>query len=256
MENALPISLKRVLRHTVPWFYDQLWRFGPRNYPIVRAITRDGGWTVHSGPFVGMRFVRHSTGSSLPPKLLGAYERELHGFVERAVAARPSRVVDVGSAEGYYAVGFAMRLPGAQIHAFDTEPLARTLCRDLARLNGVEDRVYTHGLCTQQNLAELAPALIICDCEGCELELLDPVRVPELAACSLVVELHDFLDPRISREILTRFEPTHTIETVSSGPHRVQDYPELAGLTPELAELALEEARPGIMEWAYMIPRP
>jgi hypothetical protein len=202
-----------------------------------------------------MRYLRHSAGSALAPKLLGAYECELHPFIQRALAGVPDRVIDVGSAEGYYAVGCGLRLPNAQIHAFDTEPLARDLCADLARLNGLTNRVHVHGDCTHSDLRELAPALIISDCEGGELELLDPAHVPELVRCSLLVEMHDFLNSHISRTLAARFEPTHTIEVVRSRPRRIEDYPVLAPLKPELAVLALEESRPAVMEWAYMVPR-
>jgi hypothetical protein len=202
-----------------------------------------------------MRYIRHSTASALAPKLIGAYERELHTFVERALASSPDRVVDIGSAEGYYAVGCALRLPNARVHAFDSEPLARELCGDLAQLNGVADRVQLHGLCTPTDLAGLTPSLIICDCEGAELELLDPVRVPGLADSQLIVEMHDFVDPRISSTIAARFAATHMIETVSSGPRNSAEYAVLASLKPGQAALALEESRPCVMDWAYIVPR-
>jgi hypothetical protein len=165
-------------------------------------------------------------------------------------------VIDVGAAEGYYAVGCALRLPSAQVYAFDTEPLARDLCRGLAGLNGVSERVHISGLCTPAHLAELAPALIISDCEGGELELLDPARVPALARCALLVELHDFIDPRISATLTARFEPTHTCEIARSSARMPSDYAALTGLEPKLAALALEESRPTVMEWAYLVPRP
>jgi methylase of polypeptide subunit release factors len=50
-------------------------------------------------------------------------------------------VIDIGAAEGYYAIGFARRLPAARVIASDLDPVARLLCWLLARRNGVGDRV-------------------------------------------------------------------------------------------------------------------
>jgi hypothetical protein len=40
------------------------------------------------------------------------------------------------------------------------------------------------------------------DCEGCEAVLLDPALVPALRTTEVVVELHDFCSPHVSRSDL------------------------------------------------------
>ena len=69
------------------------------------------GGRVFSGPFKGMQFIDESFENAFIPKILGIYERELHPAVEAAIALTPRLVVDIGTAEGYYAVGIARRLP-------------------------------------------------------------------------------------------------------------------------------------------------
>ncbi len=257
MESALPVPLRRMMRHVTPALYDHLWMLGPRNRPIIQAVTRDHGWVIQRGPFAGMRYIKHAAGSALTPKLLGAYESELHPILEWALAMRSTTVIDIGSAEGYYAVGCALRLSHAQVYAFDTDTLARESCRDLARLNDVADRVHVRGLCTPERLGKLtAPnALVICDCEGGELNLLDPARASGLANCSVLVELHDFIDPSISSAILARFAITHDVMWVESAERDPEVYPVLASLTPQLRPLALSEVRPTVMQWAYLTPK-
>lgn len=49
------------------------------------------------------------------PNLVGSYESELHLQIEQLILERPQVVIDVGCAEGYYAVGLAQRLPDATI---------------------------------------------------------------------------------------------------------------------------------------------
>src|SRR5262245_41340678 len=72
--------------------------------------------SVQRGPFAGMVYPDHAAvGSTLYPKLLGSYERELHQTVDDIVRLGYDTVVDIGAAEGYYAVGLAMKMPGTQV---------------------------------------------------------------------------------------------------------------------------------------------
>ena len=66
---------------------------------------------VLSGPFHGMRYVDHSVGSSLFPKLIGTYEKELRYWLEaQFTESNLTTIVNIGAGEGYYAVGAALRL--------------------------------------------------------------------------------------------------------------------------------------------------
>jgi trans-aconitate methyltransferase len=169
--------------------------------------------------------------------------------------------VDVGCAEGYYAVGMALRLPNAVVHAFDVDPKAQQLCAEVARLNGVSDRVHVASLCTPQDLqALLVPrALVILDIEGSELELLQPDLASRLAEAVILVELHDFVDPSISGTIKDRFSASHTIDAVvDARTEPVVDWPALVGLSRRDRAKAMDEQRPVLpypMQWMLLRPR-
>ena len=257
--------IRDALRRGLPWPYflaRSLYRKvrkerldGPAA-AIVERLYGGGDLRVLWGPFAGMRYIPFASGSGLLPKLLGGYERELHGAVRESLARGYDRVVNVGCGEGYYAVGYARALPEAEIEAYDIDPLARQRLRELARLNGVE--IDVGSACGHQDLAIQGRTLIVCDCEGYELELLDPARVPGLAGADLLVELHDFLDPTISATLAARFGGTHEIAFVDAREDR-PDYPAaiLAPLRPAQRRLALWEGRPAGMRWAWMkAPRP
>ena len=79
------------------------------------------GGIVAGGPFQGLRYIRESVGSAWAPKMLGTYEKELWPVVDVLIRRRPRWIVDVGAAEGYYAVGLAMRLGAAQVVAFEAD---------------------------------------------------------------------------------------------------------------------------------------
>lgn len=221
----------------------------------MAAVTRSGGRAVQTGPFRGLRYVRTgSWGEDMPAKLLGSYEAELHDELEALIAIGHDRVVNVGCAEGYYAVGLALRLPRAMVFAFDIDARARYLCRRLAQKNGVIDRVRVAGRCTPALLNDIAVGrpLIVVDCEGCELQLLRPAVAPALLAADLLVELHDFVDPGISAEIVASFEATHDITLVDSAERDTESYAALAQLSMADRAEALSEHRPGPMQWAVL----
>ena len=171
---------------------------------------------VQCGPFAGMHYDTEAIHSAHLPKLLGCYEQELHGCLERFLRKDYRCVVNIGCGEGYYAVGLALRLPRARVYAFDSEPRARELCRALAVANGVEKRVHVLEACTVEALQKaLKPGtLVLCDCEGGEIELLRPDLLPVLDDCDLLVELHDNDGLNASGHIPPRFQFSHAMQVI------------------------------------------
>src|SRR4051794_20818862 len=112
MESSLK-SIKGFVKSRLPWLY-RAWRawhqwradrFNSRYRELVERITKEHGWIVRSGVFRGMRYVDQARSSALLPKLLGSYEREIADEIERAAGVDYRVCVDIGSAEGYYAIG-------------------------------------------------------------------------------------------------------------------------------------------------------
>jgi ribosomal protein L11 methylase PrmA len=98
------------------------------------------------------------------PRLMGIYEASLSPII----ASAPDLIIDIGSAEGYYAVGLARRLHHATFWARDADAHARQKCRDLAGLNGVADRVEVGGKMTHADfdICLRHRSVVIRDIEG------------------------------------------------------------------------------------------
>ncbi len=217
---------------------------------IGQTLVSRRGYEVAGGPFAGMQYVPEAFSPNIPARLLGCYEAELHRTIEEVVARRPPLVVDVGCAEGYYAVGLARRLPATRVIAYDINPAARSLCLTIAEANGVADRVVIRGECDQAELAslDLADAFLLSDCEGFEVDLLDPDRVPGLDGCELLVELHDAIRPGVRETILARFA-NRQLSVLRSGPRDPAAFPALVDLPQPDRTAALYDARGIHMEW-------
>ena len=230
-----------------------------RLYRLQKLARRAASDTVVAGPFAGMRYTSRAIGSVLVAKLLGTYEMELTHLVERIITADYTAVIDVGAAEGYYAVGLAKRMPAAHVIAFEAKTADHPVLLAMAEANGVRQRIELHGFCTPEALNRSMPAdrrtVVIFDIEGFEDELLDPRAVPALQHADVLVELHDFVRPEVSQRIRDRFSPTHQILKIQSRPRVLADWPGLSGFDDEQKLRAMHEGRPGVMEWFWMTAR-
>ena len=244
----------------------------PERQRMTRAFTRTSHWrqrllvntfrarqgnTVFAGPFAGMTYLDAAEGALLP-RLIGCYEAELHPAIEQLRHAGYQDIIDIGCAEGYYAVGLARMLPDCRIFAHDISDTAQTACRALAQANGVADRIQVGGVFDGHSLAQHhgRKTLVICDIEGAEDELLDPATHPAWANVDLIVEVHECYRSGLIDRLKTRFGDTHDIEWVwpSASAHRP-----LPAWTQALSHLdqllCTWEWREGATPWAIMRSR-
>jgi hypothetical protein len=232
-----------------------------RRQDLLTALVQQHGWVVQSGPFAGTVLLAQASGcdDDLLPKLLGCYEAELHPTIDEIVATAPDLIVNAGAAEGYYAVGMSRLLPGAFVHAFDTDAQSQEICRLTARLNDVSSRVSVAGQCTPDLLQAIVPRgrtpLVICDCEGYERDLIDPRRVPALRSAVLIVECHDFIDASITQMLVDRLSASHTLSGIREGARDPNGSPFLQGLNSLDRWLAVCEYRPSTMHWLVARPK-
>jgi hypothetical protein len=234
----------------------------PIGYLMNRTYARTGG-RVRAGPFAGLRYPRNSFGSCYIPKLLGIYERELYPAIEQACAAQPELIIDIGAAEGYYAVGLALRNPRARVVAFEMEERGREILRQTVSLNEKQAAVEIRGKCEpadlQQLLADGRRTYVVCDCEGYERVLLDPAAVPGLAGAQILVETHDFMTRGLTEELMAKFAATHVVERIWQTDRSPAEYPfgslYLSLLPGGYRRWAVSEWRPERMSWLWMVPR-
>lgn len=219
---------------------------------------------VAQGPFRGMSYIPTAFYSSVLPKLVGTYESEVYPAIEAICAAGCDRIVDIGAAEGYYAVGMALRNLDAKVVCFEMNPSGRYYLRQLIERNGVSDRVQILGICEPGSLASALegasrPA-VICDCEGAEDFLLRPDRIEPLKRSFVLVETHDGLEidsvplEGITDRLHERFAPTHTVEVIGSRARNRENLPADCRLSPEEATEAMDEGRPWA-QWMFMAPK-
>jgi len=171
--------------------------------------------------------IADSVCSSLGPKILGTYEQKLHNAVLEMIASKPSSIVDVGAAEGYYAIGFARALPGCQATALEATLEGKQTLLQLAQRNGVSNRVDPCRFGTRNDLENFLASNpvdgMIMDVEGAEEELLSGPIPALLKRTILLVELHDFGSGKIREPLVERFHKTHIVEEIKAGERSPRD---------------------------------
>lgn len=225
---------------------------------VENTVVQKSGKTIKHGPFAGMSYDVNASEGGRVPRLLGGYETTLTPIIDAIVEAGPDLVIDVGCAEGYYAVGLARRLPKATIWARDADDKARAKCTKLALDNGVSDRVEVGGVMTHADFDVCLRhrSIVVCDIEGAEEDLLDPDRAKGLFAADILVECHTHQRADMAAKLRARFEATHDVVQIERGldmdalPVWMNGWNDLDRL------LALWEWRSAPTPWLWMTAKP
>jgi hypothetical protein len=210
----------------------------------ARYVARNGQ-TVRHGPFAGTVY---PMGAALShhsiPKLMGTYEQELHGVLRTIAQRKYDLVIDIGCAEGYYAVGLA-RMLGTKVLAYDPELIERAFCEEAARLNGVSNLVELKDLFRSSDVALFRDLRVfcVCDCEGFEAKIFTEETIQDTAKWDLLIELHGEAGQQV-KSLAWPHNKT-TIPSVGRG----ETYQELEGLGDQ-AKL-LSEYRGGPQSWLW-----
>lgn len=217
---------------------------------------------VRDGFFKGLKYPNfNSSGSSIFPKISGTYENELLPVFETIRNKPYQTIVDIGSAEGFYAIGLALKYPDSIVYAFDIDSIAQQSCTTLAHLNGVEKRVMVLSECTNDWLSSFDfanPTLIICDCEGFERYLFDSSNISNLSSVDLIIELHPMNETDVKSILYNLFHLSHDIQYISS----YDDKRKIFDLDSKYDHFnnneklkIIQEGRSFTMEWMIAFPR-
>ena len=183
---------------------------------------------VRQGPFLGMAYPGFvSFNSARLPKLFGTYESEIYPDLERLLQQSPEVVIDIGAADGYYAVGIAKRLPRTPVRCFDLNPEALAFCKQMAEKNQVQN-LSIETLFHPEYFTDLSgkQALLIVDIDGGEKPLFTAKAVASLNKSSLIIETHDYLDPTITSGLIELFSPSHSIKVINFKTDKSEEAPE------------------------------
>ena len=250
LDSIVALRNRRMFRQRFSKFHQEI---KEKLYPNGTPIT------VQAGPFKGMLYFDEIVWGSITPKWLGSNECELHPVMSQIIDHGYENIIDVGCSEGCYVVGLAIMIPRARVIGFDTDFISRKQLARLASLNDVEKRIDVRSYCTHADLDALSgpDTLVICDIEGCELQLLDPEMAKSLYRDDILVETHGVAgceEPVIEQTLCRRFGASHNIERITSE-SRERWIDQNIGNIPlsrDLMKKASDESRTPGQTWLWM----
>lgn len=232
-------------------------------YARLKGIYSD--LKIRRGPFCGMKYRDFkSTGSALYPKLIGVYEREISDIINISLKNEYEYFIDVGCAEGYYAIGMKKYGKVEKVVAYDIDDYAKQLCKNMATINNVEVEIR-HEL-SEESLASFGfdsrkRSFLIADCEGFERQLFTVKSISNLANVECLIEIHDWCQyENKTRDLLIElFKKTHECKIVEG----IDDYDkayeyridELSDFTISERFQIFAEGRRRIGIWLHCIPK-
>ncbi len=221
---------------------------------ICKRIFKDE--EVLHGLFSGMKMRGIvSTGSNLYAKLLGCYEEVVMNELTLMLAKNYENLINIGSDEGAYAVGIALKFPNMNIFTFDCNKKAQAQCLKLVQLNNVKNKFVINGCFDFSKIAGIddkKKTLFLVDCEGCENEIFTREMLTSFTNADYIIELHYERYPLLLEKMRSIFSETHDIKLLTAKSDfeiiKENDFVELDGLSFEQKKYILSE-RPSFAQW-------
>jgi len=234
-----------------------------RRRTIAARIDKIFNSTIAYGPFRGMKLLKNPRWSigDKASMMLCFYEKEVLDSLQR-VPASYRTFIDLGAADGYYAVGVLVNNMFDRSYAFEISEEGQNLIRQNAAENGVADRIVVGGIADKNFYNALSQdaqrsAVILVDIEGGEFDLLDRDVFSALKDAIFIVELHDwFFDDGAARlqKLKDAAQKTHAVSAFSTGSRDPSQIKELWPFHDIDRWLLCSEGRKRLMTWLRLDP--
>lgn len=221
--------------------------------------------TVQYGIFKNLKFCNESWWgkSDLISIYFGFYELQVLEKIDQYRGSKYRFFVDIGAANGYYAIGVLVSNIFSKSYAFEISEHGRRVIKKNAELNGVSSNIEIHSAGTIESILNfdvtfLKEALFLIDIEGGEFELLNEDVLFHLQNSVLIIELHEWLidngDSKIV-DLKNMAQKYFRISELTTGPRNPHHFKELNILSDDEKWLICSEKREKNMTWLVLEPK-
>lgn len=192
------------------------------------------GSRILAGPFAGVVLEKLNWGRrDFVAYSGGIYEKEVLSYLVNT-KGHFKTFVDIGAADGYYAVSTLKNNFFEYVHAFEKSSTSRKIIKFNAELNQVSRKLSIHGkfdIGFERYLGvdfDWGSTLILSDIEGAEFELFDADLLTGISGAHIIIELHkrDRGDVEIQQfqELLAEFNAISIIKSHERNVYKFADY--------------------------------
>ena len=232
-----------------------------RRLDLEKSLCAQTNNIIVGGIFKGVKHTGEAHGSTLCPKILGSYEKEIAQELNN-ICKEKDTFIDIGCAEGYYTTGVAKTSCIDTIIGVDISDSALEQARKSASINEVDHKCQFFSKIKPAAKLIKGKSLIMIDVDGSEIsvikELMSGLSTSTKQASELLIETDFHPDGRsneneISGELIKHgFSVTKSIE--QSIHHRFSDISHQ--LTTSLLDQVIYglEGRPSNQKWLIAKP--
>ncbi len=219
---------------------------------------------VKYGPFTGLHLDRETWWGKLDlgSQCLGLYEKEILNLIDATEAGRFSTFIDIGAADGYYAIGMLVSGKVGRTICFEQTEKGRSVIAENWKKNHSVGELTILGEANAAsfaalNRADLNNALVLVDVEGFEFDLLTDEVLSLLKSSTVVIEIHHWMDNFLDKytTFLRHAANYFEVEVIERVERETSNLPELRDFTDDNRLLLTSERRPGVMRFLKLIPK-
>lgn len=220
--------------------------------------------TVKYGPFSGLKLGQNVWWGNVDKAsmLLGIYEKEILEFLSSGITSERPYFIDVGAADGYYAVGMLSSGLSKYCYCFEMSEEGRKRISENAELNHVTEQLSIFPEATEQ-FAEALPeeilnkAIILIDIEGGEFDILNEHSLKALSQSVIIIEIHHWIDGFFNKyqHFLAMADRYFDITVIDPLEKKIETFSELDDFTDDNRYLICSEGRPNRMRFLKLGPK-
>jgi len=194
---------------------------------------------------------------------LGVYEKHILEKLIYFSKKQNLYFIDIGAADGYFAIGAAFSNIFKKVYAFDKSEISLKNIIINININGCRDKVVVKGEVNYETLKKTIIdcnhcAVILIDVEGFEFELLDQKMLRCFSNSYVICELHPSLVSNgyeKQNQLLSRCKDFFNISIIQRETYNPNNFEELDMLSDEKRLIVFGEGRSLNMKWLVLEPK-
>ena len=241
-----------------------------RRIELGSLIAEKLNFQVQYGVFKGMYLANSQTWgiSDLGTKLLGMYELEVVNAIHALIQNKKNVLfVDIGAAEGYFAIGFQLSGFIKKTICFEQNSDSRNLIKMNSILNNVEKQIQIFSnvkkdlnffkiIDYEKKKSDIDEVVFLCDIEGYEYELFFQSKIFDYIKGSfLVIEIHDACND-VTAGLKEHLSKEFEIEEIRTTFRDTSKIIELEDFSDDDRSIIVSEGRSRRGRWWLLSPKP
>ena len=221
-------------------------------------------YTVAHGSFKGMKLNQKVWWSKNDyiTQTLGIYEEHILKKITNFAKSGASTLIDVGAADGYFAVGMAYSNIYKNVYAFEIEKEGRDRILENANANKCNDKIKVFGEADVGSISKIIKGedkvTVMIDIEGAEYEFFSEDMFKILSGNYVICELHPWMvdgGDSLQIKLLNKASEKFNVELIKRDTYRPNMFSEFDNLSDEERLVAVGEGREKNMQWMVLSPK-